>query len=462
MATQSCTTIGALRRLTHQRGSVRRLALGACIALLALSASATSSAAPKQIQTGFFDPNASAGGAGLTASWLEPVLAYKRARAAGANVVRIPILWGRVEADGWGRIDDLVAAARANRLTMMFSIYNAPASEGGTANPNPRALAAFTKFAARRYPDVRLWQVWNEPNNQRFLQRPNRVEKYRALVEAVTAAVRPLNVGNLIVAGATSPFGHPEVGDGGATAPLSFMRALLKKSTSFDIWAHHPYTRGGPTAHAARPNDVSIGDLPEMRRVLTRALRAGKVENRAKVRFWVTEFSWDSKPEDPCGVPLTLHGRWVAEAVYRMWRAGVTLVTWTQFRDYPFVRRVNPYQGGLYLWGGPGKFGAAKPALKGFRFPFVAFRRPGGAYVWGRTPRGLAGRVILQRRTSRGWMNIGRVTTNSHGLFQRRLFRALSASTVLRAKRAGGGAASLPFALRVPRSPNPLPQPLGC
>jgi hypothetical protein len=345
-----------------------------------------------------------------------------------------------------------------------------PAAARGGRPPHgdrPDLLAAFAVRAARRYPDVRLWQVWNEPNNQHFLQRPNRVEKYRAMVNQVAAVLRPLNPGNLIVAGASSPFGHPEIGSGGATPPMTFMRQLLSQPTSFDIWAHHPYTRGGPTTHAARRNDASIGDLSQMRRILMRAVRSGKVNHRAKIRFWVTEFLWDSKGPDPCGVPLALHGRWTAEAVYRMWKAGVTLVTWSQLRDYPFVRSSPenpgiPYQGGLYRWGGQGKFGRAKPALKAFRFPFVAFRRPGGAYVWGRTMRGTPGRVLVQRRTSGGWKTVVRIRTNRHGLFQRRLFKQLGPKSVLRARKTTGGPASLPFALRVPRAPNPPSQPLGC
>jgi len=431
-------------------------------------------AAPSSIATGFFDPNASAGGAGVPYSWLEPGLAYSRARTAGASVARIPILWGRVDGsspgpadDDWFALDQVVVAARANNMAILFTIYHGPSWAGGRAGDRPDLLAAFAVRAALRYPDVRLWQVWNEPNNQHFLHRPNRVGKYRAMVNQVAAVLRPLHPRNLIVAGASSPFGHAEIDDGGATPPMTFMRQLLKQRTSFDIWAHHPYTRGGPTQRAARRNDASIGNLVQMRRALVRSVSAGKVVNRAKVRFWVTEFLWDSKGPDPCGVPLALHGRWTAEAVYRMWKAGVTLITWTQLRDYPFVRskpgkRGIPYQGGLYRWGGEGRFGRAKPALKAFRFPFVAFRRPGGAYVWGRTPNGTAGRVLVQRRTSSGWRTIARLSTNRHGLFQRRVFKPLGARSVLRARKASGGPPSLHFALRVPRAPDPLPQPLGC
>ena len=59
----------------------------------------------------------------------------------------------------------------------------------------------------------------------------------------------------------------------------------------------------------------------------------------------MTEFSWDSNPPDPKGVPAVLEGRWVAEALYRMWSAGVSLVTWFTLRDQPVrpIRNARRY-----------------------------------------------------------------------------------------------------------------------
>jgi hypothetical protein len=74
-----------------------------------------------------------------------------------------------------------------------------------------------------------------------------------------------------------------------------------------------------------------------MRAVLKAAYKRGMIESRGLPRFWVTEFSWDSAPPDPDGLPLRLHARWTAEALYRIWRSGVSLVTWLQLRDQPWV-----------------------------------------------------------------------------------------------------------------------------
>ena len=71
-------------------------------------------------------------------------------------------------------------------------------------------------------------------------------------------------------------------------APMEFMSTLLcisrqaphrktcPERTRFDVWAHHPYSNGGPNWHAHGADDASIGDLPEMRALLAAAERAGR------------------------------------------------------------------------------------------------------------------------------------------------------------------------------------------
>jgi hypothetical protein len=168
----------------------------------------------------------------------------------------------------------------------------------------------------------------------------------------------------------------------------------------------------------------------------------------------VTEFSWDSNPPDPKGVPAALEGRWVAEALYRMWTAGVSLVTWFTLRDQPV--RTSPYQSGLYFRGATMAGDRPKPALTAFRFPFVAFRHGRDVSVWGRTPSGRRGSVVVEQRGASGWRRLTTLAANAVGIFSAEL--PTRGRGPLRARIAGTGT-SLPFSLV--RPPDRVYQPFG-
>jgi hypothetical protein len=212
---------------------------------------------------------------------------------------------------------------------------------------------------------------------------------------------------------------------------------------SFDVWSHHPYTTGGPTHSASNPDDVVLGDLPEIRSLLTAAERAGHVTARRRVRFWVTEFSWDTKPPDPYGVPVRRHARWVAEAMYRMWSSGVSRMVWFELRDIPADTPWWPFgEAGLFfksrrLYAGE----RAKPVARVFHFPFAAVPTRHGVTVWGRTPDSASAVVAIERRTGGGWRPVARIRANAHGLFLLR--RAELDGELLRAR--DGRTRSMPF-----------------
>jgi hypothetical protein len=414
---------------------------------------------------------------------------YAKMRAAGVQVIRVTVNWPDVAPEAlpaqfsaddpadpayrWGALDGkLTSLARAG-FEPIVCVVGAPiwAVSGlskagdGPQEPDPQQLAAFARAAAIRYsgttpdlPRVRYWQVYNEPNLSGYLMpqyragRPYSPGWYRSMVNAFADAVHQVSRDNLVVAGGQSPFTFRNEYGLQSVPPLRFMRDLLCMSkgkrpkpscsakVSFDVWAHHPYTSGGPTHSAERPDDVSLGDLQEMKALLDAAVHAGHVVSRRPPLFWVTEFSWDSKPPDTEAVPVRLEARWVAEAVYRMWASGVSLVTWFSLRDQPFPK--GYYQSGLYFVGGK-----PKPARDAFRFPVVAFVEGDGIHVWGRTPFGKRGRVALQQTTGDGWRPLATLSTDRYGVFEG-VVRARSTSGYVRAR--FGGRPSVPFSLRVP------------
>lgn len=462
-----------------------RALTGALVAALAFAAGTASAARP--LVTAIHEPQVSFLGS-------EHPLFFDRIAQTGSTAVRIWLEWRAAAptmpanpgdpndpAYLWAVPDRDVAAARARGLRVIFTFYEAPSwaergQEGrpGSRDPDPVQLGLFARAAAARYQgQVFDWEVWNEPNLSYYFApqydaagrslAPNR---YRALVNSVAGAVRSVDPRNRVAAGATAPFGHA----GRDHAPLDFMRKVLCMTrrntattscparTSLEAWSHHPYTDGGPKVQALGPDNVSIGDLPEIRRLLQAARRAGRIASSRAPAFWVTEFSWDTNGPDSRGVPHPRHARWTAEALYRMHQSGVTLVTWWLLRDRPWPANLN--QSGLYFCGQRGledeetcwpsaSGDAVKRSLTAFRFPFVAFSRPAGVLIWGRTPGSVRAVVRIERRTPQGWRRVARLRTDRFGIFSRRL--SISARRGYFRARLGAGEVSLPFSLRGPR-----------
>jgi hypothetical protein len=469
-----------LRLPVLRRGVPFAAALAGAALLAAIAGSAD---AARPLRTGLLDPSALTGP--------DYTLGLKRIRGSGSTLVRTFVPWAtiapRAPATGsdatdpanpayrWDVFDAKVRAMAAAGLEPLAGVSGSPAwarqqATGRGALPDPARLAAFAQAAARRYdgagpglPAVRYWQLWNEPNVS-FYFRPQLDEAgkplspllYRQLLQAFTPGIRRGNPRARVVAGGTSPFGRRN-SRVTVIAPMNFLRTVLCVSAGqarrtcrvrvpFDVWSHHPYTSRGPTGAAIRHDDVSLGDLGDMRRVLTAAQKLGQIDSRGgAAQLWVTEFSWDSSPPDPEGVPALLHARWTAEALYRMWRSGVSTVVWFALRD----ERSPPasvYQSGLWYRGESFVQDRPKPALQAFRFPLVAFPERGRVFVWGRTPAGRPASVILERSFRGGWARLGRLATNEHGIFTAR-FGVAARTGYVRARVVGTGEAARPFSL---------------
>jgi hypothetical protein len=440
-------------------------------------------------------------------------IALAHMRQAGASWVRIDVSWDHVAPAGavrppgfdaanpddpnytWGQTDWAVLRAAANGLKPFINISEAPiwAQRGvggrqGTTNPDPGELAAFAHAAALRYsgnfgglPRVSAWEAWNEVNASFFFVpqwkgKPNGEALspvlYRRMLNQFADAIHGVNPSDLVIGGSLYPFALDRA-SAQAIPPLKFMRELFCLSGKlrvkpgcgeplrFDVWSHHPYTSGDPTHPTLAPDSVSIGQLPRMARVLRAAVRQGRVISKGPVQFWVTEFGWDTNPPDPQGVPIGLQARWISEAFFRMYRAGVSVASWFQMRDgfdedarfadglysVPPTQPLNP------------TFDRPKISFTSFRFPFVAFRRDSRhVLIWGRTPAGEPGTVVIEQSRRRAFRGLTRLASNRYGVFQRVL--RTRGKGDLRARLADGSAQSLPFSLKRPRD-FPISPPVG-
>ncbi len=449
----------------------------AALTLAAMGEAAPAAPGGRPLETAIVDP--------VSFTGPDAGVALNHAVAAGVGAIKIPLFWNEVaplkrpsdsaaadpasRAYNWSSLDSELRAVRAHGLEPLVYIAGAPtwAFEriDGAVRPDPADYRAFALAAVRRYsgrfeglPRVRFWQAWNEPNKVASRSdKPGTAAWYRTLVNAFAAEAHSVP-GNEVVAGGLAPFGIST-----SIAPLDFMRSVLCVDTHpachdpvhFDVWSTDPYTAGGPTHVATHAGDVSVAELPEMKAVLDKAAGSGDVASPRPPAFWVTEFSWDSDPPDPGGLPAALEGRWVAQALYEMWSSGVSLVTWFTLRDEPFAS--SPYQSGLFYRGPSLARDRPKPAFTAFRFPFVAFPAGKSISVWGRAPAGKPGAVRIEQHGPGGWSLVARLEANRVGIFSAELTTRKRGP--LRAVLAADGESSLPFGLVSP--PDRAYQPFG-
>jgi len=229
-----------------------------------------------------------------------------------------------------------------------------------------------------------------------------------------------------VVSGGLAPYGDPPGGD--RMRPLVFLRDLfclndkLKPTcaakTHFDILAEHPINlTGGPLAHAPHPGDVSVPDMPEVRQVLRAAERAGHVRPSGRHPLWVTELFWQTHPPSPYGVAPRRQAKWIEQAFYKLWTAGVSVVMNFEIRDEKF----NPHHAASTIQSGTFFYsGRKKPSFRSFRFPLVTHRRSKRAVgVWGKAPRG--GELALQARRGGGWHTVKRLHVRGGEVFTARI-----------------------------------------
>ncbi|MBA2642939.1 MAG: hypothetical protein H0U82_08440 [Actinobacteria bacterium] len=320
----------------------------------------------------------------------------------GLDIVRVTVYWNRTEpAPGrfdWRRSDRLLRALHTRGLAPLVTLWGTPgwASEGGPPNAVPLRGADFSRFAqaaATRYPYVRNWTMWNEPNKIAWLNPVSPRAYVTQILNPGYQGIKAANRAARVAGGVTGPRG----GKGGM-APVDFIRAMDRAGARLDAYAHHPYpSYPGDTPYAAGGcGDCKTISMATLERLLR---EVGRAFPRASI--WLTEYAYQSDP-DPFGVSRELQARYVAEAARRVFAAPrVEMLIHYLYRDEPDLGR---WQSGLETVNGD-----AKPALQATMLPLVQVARKGSSTsVWGQVrpgdgPQG----YVLQIWGNGRWTSIG-------------------------------------------------------
>ena len=349
-----------------------------------------------------------------------------RLEALGVDIVRFTVRWDAVAprrplralaasdpAYRWQLYDPALRGLASRGIQPLVTLYGTPRWANGGRGPNvpPRVATSFADFAyaaAKRYPFVRTWTIWNEPN-QRVMFSPAAPKVYVSrLLNPAYAAIHRANRRALVAGGVTAPRGNTR-----GVSPLTWIKGMREARAKLDAYAHNPYpTRPGgesPSRGACATCEViSMANLP---RLLTEVRRSF-----GRKPVWLTEYGYQTNPPDRwLGVPPSLQARYIGEAAVRAYRLPqVSLLIQFLVRDEPTLSR---WQSGLFT-----ARGTAKPAARAFPFPLAQVSRRGSRVrIWGQVrPRGGAQTYRLQVRTRGAWRWSGRLArTSARGFFSR-------------------------------------------
>ena len=255
-------------------------------------------------------------------------------RSLGADMIKVQLNWATVapggrrkpqgfdgtdpsQYSGWTRYDAVLSEAKARGFEVMFAL--APPAPGwatptrgdreGVTRPNAREFGRFATAAARRFPGVDVWTLWNEPNHPGHLYpqstkggRPVAPGLYHALVRAaITGLHRGGSGRDPILFGELLPIGKPVRGPKRNLKPLAFMRAFFQGEPLGGLagFAHHPYTRpAGPMVPEPTRDDATVRSYGRILRALDSARARGKLRSKRKLPVWNTEFGFQTNPPD--------------------------------------------------------------------------------------------------------------------------------------------------------------------
>jgi len=393
------------------------------LALVALAA-ATLAAVPQQA-------SAAQGVAyGLTDdAWLANGPGTVDARAArlvqiGVRVVRFTLHWDQIAPNApatptdpadpaydWSSAADVLGSLRAAHLQVVAQLVGTPswANGGKGTNVMPTTAAAFGAFAeaaAREFPWVRKWLIWNEPNQARWLRPTSPALYVTRLLNPAYRAIHAVTPSAAVGGGGTAPRGAT-----GGVSPVAWLEGMYRAGARLDAYAHNPYPLDPKreTPFSGGCNDCTTITMATLGRLETLVAR-----DFPRARIWLTEYGYQSDPPDHLlGVSLPLEARYQAEGAYVAYHAPrVDLLIHFLYRDEPELAR---FQSGLVTTGD-----VAKPALAAFELPLVETSRTSSTTsLWGelRAP-GTGATATLERRIGSAWRRFATVERGAGGFFR--------------------------------------------
>jgi Bacterial Ig domain len=287
------------------------------------------------------------------------------AKAVGIGAARAYVGWADVAtrrplhprnpsdpAYDWAQTDADVARYQAAGLAVWIAFWRTPAWASGSTDSaawatDPSDLEDFAFAVATRYPQVKVFMDWNEPNMNLYAT-PNTIAAYEPMARAVYAGVKAADPTAEVIAGNLAAYR-----DNGRDAAV-WAAALRADGVPMDAFGIHPYPAfTKPLADRSPRTRIDLFDVPALARIVG-------------VPVAVTEFGWSSAL-----VGLANQASWTAQAIdVARCTPGLSQFVFWGYHDHPVPAGQTPDPWVQYGWldatGAPKPvYAAAAAALSG-------------------------------------------------------------------------------------------------
>jgi Cellulase (glycosyl hydrolase family 5) len=280
----------------------------------------------------------------------EPLL--DRVHDAGFSFVRMDLLWRQVERNGRYRFfgyDRLLTALEARGMGALWILdYGHP--QHGNGPPRSRedraAFAQFAEAAAAHYKGRKVrYEIWNEPNLERFWPPFPKASEFSALLRDAVEAIHRADPSARVASGGLARIDLPFLEETILAGGISGLNAA----------GVHPYRRAGPESVAA--------ELTVLRQSLDRA-------GGERMELWDTEWgyaSYDYFSQNLHGDGHSAVGRkrqavLASRQALTVWALGLPVAVWYDLRDDGDNASSPEHNYGLL-----DESGADKPAMQALR-----------------------------------------------------------------------------------------------
>jgi cellulase (glycosyl hydrolase family 5) len=341
--------------------------------------------------------------------------------ALGVQIVRFTLNWNQIAstrpatpaspndpAYNWTSVDTVVNALRTHGVGVVLQLVGTPTWANGGHGPNyaPTSAATFASFAraaALRYPWVKRWLIWNEPNQRRWLLPTSPTLYTTRLLNPAYAAIHRAIPGAQVGGGVTAPRGSS-----GGVSPVAWIAGMHAAHARLDAYAHNPYPLD---PKVETPLTGACGHCTTLTMATLGRLETLVAHDFARARIWLTEYGYQTNPPDRLlGVSQALQARYIGEAAYQAFRTPrVDMLIQYLYRDEPNIAR---FQSGLVKLNG-----ARKPAFAAFELPLAETGRTGSTVaLWGqlRSP-STSSTARLEAKRGAAWRTLATLRAGTGG-----------------------------------------------